>query len=115
MNAELDEVEAEINKAASDHGFAHETPVKFGGWQEPLDSKMIALSQQGYKNAGYQNPEFLAVHGGLECGLFSVYHPGISMVSVGPTITGAHTKEETVYLDTVEPTVGVVAYMLENI
>ncbi len=37
-----------------------------------------------------------AIHAGLECGLIGEKHPGLEMVSLGPTVLDAHTPDERV-------------------
>ncbi|CAM9674245.1 unnamed protein product [Discosporangium mesarthrocarpum] len=48
-------------------------------------------------------PELLALHAGLECGVIRERSPGMDMVSFGPTIHGAHSPDERVQISTVEP------------
>jgi dipeptidase D len=38
----------------------------------------------------------------LECGLFKKAYPDLDMVSIGPTIKGAHSPEERVSIPSVE-------------
>ena len=42
-----------------------------------------------------------AIHAGLECGLIYEKFKGIEMISIGPTIRGAHTPEEKIEIKTV--------------
>jgi dipeptidase D len=41
-----------------------------------------------------QEPQVLAIHAGLECGLIGAIYPGMDMISFGPTIKGAHSPDE---------------------
>jgi dipeptidase D len=41
------------------------------------------------------------IHAGLECGILAAKHPGMDIVSYGPTIRGAHAPGEAVKVDTV--------------
>jgi dipeptidase D len=38
----------------------------------------------------------------LECGLFLEKYPGLDMISIGPTIKGAHSPDERLLILTVE-------------
>jgi dipeptidase D len=44
-----------------------------------------------------------AIHAGLECGILSDRLPGLEMVAFGPDIHDAHTPQESLVIDTVEP------------
>ena len=45
-------------------------------------------------------PKVLAVHAGLECGVIGEQvGGGMDMISVGPTIRGAHSPDERVYVE----------------
>ena len=39
-------------------------------------------------------PLVLAIHAGLECGLFLEKFPGLDMISFGPTLRGVHAPGE---------------------
>ena len=70
-------------------------------WAYNPDSELLALYEEAYKEATGEDVEVIAVHGGLECGRWAVLNPDLDMVSVGPDISGAHSPEETLYLDSV--------------
>jgi dipeptidase D len=44
----------------------------------------------------------MAIHAGLECGIISERVGKMDMVSFGPTIRGAHSPEERVYVASVQ-------------
>jgi dipeptidase D len=49
-----------------------------------------------------KEPEVVAIHAGLECGLFSEKYPGLDMISVGPTLRGVHSPEERLHIPSVD-------------
>jgi dipeptidase D len=73
----------------------------YPGWKPNLDSKIMKLSKNVYKDLFGSEPEIKAIHAGLECGILGNKYPGIDMVSFGPTITGAHSPDEGVEIKTV--------------
>src|ERR1035437_687982 len=73
----------------------------YPGWKPNLDSKIMKLSHNVYKELFGSEPEIKAIHAGLECGILGNKYPGIDMVSFGPTITGAHSPDEGVEIKTV--------------
>ena len=55
--------------------------------------------QDAYKEVTGEDAESQAVHAGVECGTWAILNPDLDMISVGPDISGAHTPEETLCLD----------------
>ena len=74
----------------------------YPGWNPNLDSEILEISKKVYKKLFGEEPEIKAVHAGLECGILGDKHPGLDMVSLGPTIQGAHSPDERVNIDDVE-------------
>ena len=48
-----------------------------------------------------REPDVAAIHAGLECGLLGEKLPHTQMVSLGPTIEGAHSPDERVHIPSV--------------
>ncbi|MFH1937840.1 MAG: aminoacyl-histidine dipeptidase [Bacteroidota bacterium] len=66
----------------------------YPGWKPDPDSEILRLTVASYQQLFKQEPEVLAIHAGLECGLIGAIYPGMDMVSFGPTIKGAHSPDE---------------------
>ena len=49
-----------------------------------------------------KNPYIRAIHAGLECGIIYKKFKNIDMISMGPTIRGAHTPEEKIEIRTTQ-------------
>ncbi|NQV01762.1 MAG: aminoacyl-histidine dipeptidase [Bacteroidia bacterium] len=71
-----------------------EQTTGYPGWKPNPDSEILKLTVVAYKNLFDHEPEVLAIHAGLECGLIGATYPGMDMVSFGPTIKGAHSPDE---------------------
>ena len=71
---------------------AHET--EYPGWKPNLDSHILRVSVDSYKKLFNADPQVLAIHAGLECGLFLQKFPGLDMISIGPTLRGVHAPGE---------------------
>lgn len=82
------------------------TSVKTGdgypGWKPNMNSPILATSKKVFKQLFKKEPEIKAIHAGLECGILGDKSPGLDMISFGPTITGAHSPDEKVNIETVE-------------
>jgi dipeptidase D len=74
----------------------------YPGWLPNMDSKILKISKDVFKNIFGKDPEVKAIHAGLECGILGNKYPGLDMISFGPTITGAHSPDERVNINDVE-------------
>lgn len=55
----------------------------------------MAVAKKAYESLYGKEPEIMAIHAGLECGLFLEKYPHLDMISCGPTIRNAHSPERT--------------------
>lgn len=62
--------------------------------ESPLRQTMIAAYQRLYG----KDPEVVAIHAGLECGLLSEKLPGLDCVSIGPDMKDIHTSRERLHI-----------------
>lgn len=83
-------------------GAAFSTDADFPNWEPVSDSELIRRFRKAYSDTFGIEAKFESIHAGLECGHFARSMPDMDMIACGPTITGAHTTEETLYIDTVE-------------
>ncbi|MEI7490994.1 MAG: aminoacyl-histidine dipeptidase, partial [Bacteroidota bacterium] len=60
-----------------------EQSAGYPGWKPNPDSEILRLTVQSYKKLFGKEPEVLAIHAGLECGLVGAIYPGMDMVSFG--------------------------------
>jgi len=77
-------------------------PEGYPGWKPNMKSKLLAVTQAKYTQAFGQEPDLLAIHAGLECGLLTEKYPDLDIVSFGPNITGAHSPDEKVQISSVQ-------------
>lgn len=73
----------------------------YPGWKPNLNSPVLAVFSQAYSDMYGKQPEVLAIHAGLETGLFLTKYPGMDMISVGPTMHGVHSPEERLSISSV--------------
>jgi dipeptidase D len=79
----------------------HETDG-YPGWKPNPDSTILKVSKTLFEKLFEKEPKVLAIHAGLECGLFFEKNPKLDMISCGPTILGAHSPDERLKIVTVE-------------
>ena len=67
----------------------------YPGWRPDMDSKILKVASELWKERTGNDPHVTAIHAGLECGVIGEKYPNMDMISFGPDITGAHSPEET--------------------
>ncbi|MCF8369144.1 MAG: aminoacyl-histidine dipeptidase [Bacteroidales bacterium] len=87
----------------------------YPGWKPNPDSEIVALTSALYRKLFNMDPEVLAIHAGLECGLIGDVYPNMDMISYGPTIKGAHSPDERLKIDTVKKFWDLTIEVLKNI
>ncbi len=87
----------------------------YPGWTPKLDSEILKATKESYKRLFDKEPEVLAIHAGLECGLFLTKYPYLDMISFGPTIKGAHSPDERMHIPSVQKFWDLLADVLANI
>lgn len=87
----------------------------YPGWQPNMDSEILKLGKEVFKDTFGKEPEIKAIHAGLECGILADKYPGLDMVSFGPTIEGAHSPDEKVNIEDVKKFYKLLAGILEHI
>ncbi len=70
----------------------------YPGWKPDPNSEILHIAVDSYRRLFNQEPQVLAIHAGLECGLVGAIYPGMDMVSFGPTIKGAHSPDERLHI-----------------
>ena len=68
-----------------------------------------------YKNMYGKDLEVVAIHAGLECGLFYEKIEGLDAVSFGPTMKDIHTTEEVLSISSTARMWDYLVKVLENI
>jgi dipeptidase D len=87
----------------------------YPGWKPNVNSRLLKISKQVFKDLFNKEPEIKAIHAGLECGILESKNPGMDIISFGPTITGAHSPEERVNIETVDRFYELLKGILKNI
>lgn len=82
----------------------------YPGWEPLPAAPIVTLMKSIYQERFGGEPHVNAVHAGLECGILGSHYPGMQMISLGPTILGAHSPEERVQISSVQKFWG---YLLE--
>ena len=66
----------------------------YPGWTPNPSSPLLDITRKAYIDLFKSEPKVLAIHAGLECGLFLEKYPYLDMVSIGPQMYGVHSPQE---------------------
>ena len=75
---------------------------EYPGWAPNVDSHILSRCVSSYEKLFGEKPLVLAIHAGLECGLFLEKFPGLDMISFGPTLRGVHAPGEKLELESLD-------------
>ena len=94
---------ASVVRAAFELGGARVvTNEGYPGWKMNPNSEILRIAKESYEALFGKSPKILAIHAGLECGLFSEKYPHLDMISFGPTLRGVHSPDERLLIPTVQ-------------
>ena len=79
--------------------------------ESPLRDKMVSVYEEMYG----QKPAVVAIHAGLECGLFYKKIEGLDCVSLGPDMKDIHTSEEVLDIASTERVWNYLVKVLEQL
>ena len=94
VNQEKRDLLAKLKELAEFNGADYSEVGDYPAWEYKKDSRlretMVEVYQQMYGN----DPQVVAIHAGLECGILSDKLPGLDCVSIGPNMKDIHTSRE---------------------
>jgi len=74
----------------------------YPGWAPNPNSPLLEVVKKAYVDLFKSEPQVLAIHAGLECGLFLEKYPYLDMVSFGPQMYGVHSPQERLSIPSTE-------------
>lgn len=66
----------------------------YPGWKPNMESGLLKTMKETYVKLYGKEPEVMAIHAGLECGLLGGKYPEMEMISFGPTLNSPHSPDE---------------------
>ena len=83
-------------------GGEYERQGVYPAWEYRKDSPLRGKMVEVYEEMYGQKPNVVAIHAGLECGLFYKKMEGLDCVSLGPDMKDIHTSEEVLSVSSTE-------------
>ena len=104
VNTEKTELLEKLKALAEFHGAAYSQMGDYPAWEYKPDSHLRDTMIRVYRELYNKEPQVIAIHAGLECGLLSEKLPGLDCVSIGPEMHDIHTSRERLGIASVERT-----------
>lgn len=105
------EIETRQTALAQECGLAMEIVPGSRAWPVNPHSTLVPRLREIYRGLTGRELRVVALHAGLECGIFADLGDGIDMVSIGPDVAFAHTPDETLRL----PSIPLIWHLLEQL
>lgn len=94
VNLEKEELLKKLRELTDFYGGQISVAGAYPAWEYRKDSPLRDTMVRVYKKMFGKEPQVLAIHAGLECGLLGDKLPGLDCVSVGPQMHDIHTSRE---------------------
>jgi dipeptidase D len=83
-----------LRSVAVTHGAEISVRGEYPAWEYRADSHLRDVAVEVYRETYGKEPVVVAIHAGLECGIFSDAIEGLDCISIGPDNHDIHTTEE---------------------
>jgi dipeptidase D len=114
VNSAKDAVGKKVKAIAELAGARISLTGGYPGWNPNINSLILKTATEVYKKKYGQEPKIMAIHAGLECGLFGVNYDW-DMISFGPTIEHPHSPDERVNIASVGKFWDFLTELIQNI
>lgn len=94
VNQEKRELLDRLEELAKFHDAQYAESGNYPAWEYKKNSVLRDTMVRVFSQCFGREPEVVAIHAGLECGLFSEKLPGLDCVSIGPDMHDIHTSRE---------------------
>ena len=98
VNAEKRELLAKLKELADFYQGSYSEMGDYPAWEYRKDSPLRDTMVRLYSQMFGKEPQVVAIHAGLECGLLSEKLPGLDCVSIGPDMQDIHTSRERLHI-----------------
>ena len=115
VGAEKDALLAKLEATAKAFGGSFESHGHYPAWEYRKDSRLRDTMVDVYTKLYGGAPEVVAIHAGLECGLFAGKIADLDAVSFGPNLYDIHTTRERMSAASVERTYAYLCEILKSL
>jgi dipeptidase D len=104
VNKEKRELLGKLRELAEFYDGSYSEMGDYPAWEYKKDSNLRDTMVRIYREMFHKEPEVVAIHAGLECGILSDKLPGLDCVSIGPEMHDIHTSRERLGIDSTKRT-----------
>ena len=104
VNAEKRELLEKLQQLAAFYNGSYSEMGDYPAWEYRKESLLRDTMVEIYRRMFDKEPEVVAIHAGLECGLLSEKLPGLDCVSIGPDMHDIHTSRERLEIESTRRT-----------
>jgi dipeptidase D len=115
VSSRLEAISTRIGSVAALAGARVEHTEGYPAWEPRLDSPLLARAKRTYTELFNCEPQVDVIHAGLECGVIGSIYPDMDMISIGPTIVGAHSPDERLELASLQRVWDFLVRLLETL
>ena len=94
VNTEKQELLEQLKTLAGFYEASYSQSGEYPAWEYRKDSHLRDTMVRVYREMFGREPQVLAIHAGLECGILGEKLPGLDCVSIGPQMYDIHTSRE---------------------
>ena len=94
VNQEKRDLLAKLRELAEFNGADYSEVGDYPAWEYKKDSRLRETMIETFRQMYGKEPQVVAIHAGLECGILSDKLPGLDCVSIGPNMLDIHTSRE---------------------
>ena len=104
VNQEKRDLLARLEELAKFYDAQYSEAGNYPAWEYKKDSVLRDTMVSTFRRMFNKEPEVVAIHAGLECGLLSEKLPGLDCVSIGPDMHDIHTSREKLEIESTRRT-----------
>lgn len=104
VNQEKRDLLARLRLISEEFGAQYSEMGDYPAWEYRKDSALRDTMVDVYRKMFGSDPQVVAIHAGLECGILSDKLPGLDCVSIGPQMHDIHTSRERLSIASTERT-----------
>jgi dipeptidase D len=115
LSSARDQVRQSLRALGEAVGAAVAFEGSYPGWNPNLESPLLATFKQVHQQVAGKEPEVMAIHAGLECGILGERFEGMDMISFGPDMTGVHAPGEKLSIPSTQRFYALLKALLEKL
>lgn len=115
VNREKEQLLAALRALTEQYGGSYSQKGEYPAWEYRDESPLRETMVRIYFEMFGAQPQVVAIHAGLECGLLGEKLPGLDCVSIGPEMHDIHTSREKLGIASVERTWNFIKAVLKSL